>query len=116
MPNTAKVDGILSEPTGGPAGPLVWTDLGPIAKDGGTLTLTYDIFVDAIGAGDELCNYVLVESTTFPEIDTTCEDCVTHNPPPPPGVPTFTQWGIIGFLLLLTVSGVWLTRRKGSMS
>jgi len=114
--NTAKVNGILSEPTGGPGGPLVWTDLGPIAKDGGTLTLTYDIRVDAIGTVP-LCNYVLVESTTFPDIDTTCEDCVTHEPPPPPpGVPTFTQWGIIGFLLLLTVSGVWLTRRKGSMS
>lgn len=37
-------------------------------------------------------------------------------PPPPPSVPTFTQWGIIGFALLLSVGGLWLIRRRESIS
>jgi len=34
------------------------------------------------------------------------------SPKPAPEVPTFTQWGIMGFALLLSVGGICLIRRR----
>ncbi|MBW2049732.1 MAG: IPTL-CTERM sorting domain-containing protein [Deltaproteobacteria bacterium] len=109
---TARVNGVLTEPTGGPAGPLVWNGIGPIAVSG-TLTLTYDILVDSINPNQTLCNSVDVVSVDFPDLTTDCEDCVTYTTHE---VPTFTQWGIIGFALLLSIGGFWLMRRRESMN
>lgn len=109
---TARVNGVLTEPAGGPAGPLVWNGIGPIAVSG-TLTLTYDILVDSINPNQTLCNSVDVVSVDFPDLTTHCEDCVTYTTHE---VPTFTQWGIIGFALLLSIGGFWLMRRRESMN
>lgn len=90
---------------------LTWDSLGPLAP-GENLTLKYVINVVAISLGDELCNYVTAEAIEWQEIVTNCYDCVGTVPK----APTFTQWGMIGFLLVLGASAVWLMRRRSSVS
>jgi len=92
---------------------VTWDNL--TIATGGNVVITYQILV-----GDQdgsFCNDVDVVMVGFPSLTTTCQDCViVEPPPPPPEVPTFTQWGIMGLSLLLAVSGLWLIRRRRSMS
>ncbi|PXF58020.1 MAG: hypothetical protein C4B58_08150 [Deltaproteobacteria bacterium] len=112
---SALVDGLPNEPAGGPVGPLVWQNLGPIAT-AANITLTYDISVDSISAKDRLCSYVVVEDHDTQTLYTECEDCVTYHDAPIKEVPTFTQWGMIAFSLLLATSAVWAIQRNRSIS
>ena len=112
---SALVDGVPNEPAGGPGGPLVWQNLGPIAT-AANMTLTYDISVDSISTGDKLCSYVVVEDHDTQTLYTECEDCVTFHDAPIKEVPTFTQWGMIAFSLLLAASAVWAIQRNRSIS
>jgi len=100
-------------PTTEAADKVTWDNLSIPAS--GNVVIHYQILV-----GDQeghFCNDVDVIMVAYPALGTHCEDCVTvEPPPPPPEVPTFTQWGIMGLLFLLTVSGVWLIRRRRSMS
>ncbi|MEA3385802.1 MAG: hypothetical protein U9Q89_05050 [Thermodesulfobacteriota bacterium] len=112
---SALVDGLPNEPAGGSVGPLVWQNLGPIAT-AANMTLTYDISVDSISTGDRLCSYVMVEDHDTQTLYTECEDCVTFHDAPIKEVPTFTQWGMIAFSLLLAASAVWFIQRNRSIS
>lgn len=112
---SALVDGLPNEPAGGPVGPLVWQNLGPIAT-AANMTLTYDISVDSISAQDSLCSHVVVEDHDTQTLYTECEDCVTYHDVPIKEVPTFTQCGIITFSLLLAASAVWFIQRNRSIS
>ena len=94
---------------------ITWPNVGPIPV-GDSVTFTYTVSVDAIDPGQTLCNDFYGESTDFPGTHTDhCIKCVSRKIPPPP-VPTFTQWGIIGFTLLLSIGGICLIRRKKLMS
>lgn len=112
---SALVDGFPNEPAGRPGGPLVWQNLGPIAT-AANMTLTYDISVDSISAEDRLCSYVVVEDHDTQTLYTECEDCVTYHDALIKEVPTFTQWGMIAFSLLLAASAVWSIQRNRSIS
>jgi uncharacterized repeat protein (TIGR01451 family) len=92
---------------------LTWLNLGPLAP-AGLLTLKYVITVDAISEGESLCNDVTATSVEYSATATNCRDCVQMLGEP--GCPTFTQWGMIGFLLVLGAISVWLMRRRSSVS
>jgi len=83
-------------------------ELGP----GASLTLKYVITVDTIAEGDVLCNDVTCEALNFPGTDTSCQACVRTAPK----APTFTQWGMIGFFLVLGAVAVCFMRRRSSVS
>ncbi len=80
------------------------------------MTLTYDISVDSISAEDNLCSHVVVEDHDTQALYTECEDCVTYHHALIKEVPTFTQWGMIAFSLLLPASAVWFIQRNRSIS
>jgi uncharacterized repeat protein (TIGR01451 family) len=90
---------------------LTWTNLGPLAP-GASVTLQYVITVVAISDGQQLCNDVTATAVEYPEVVTNCYACVTKTPK----IPTFTQWGVVGLLLILAASGAWFMRRRRSLS
>jgi uncharacterized repeat protein (TIGR01451 family) len=90
---------------------VIWPNLGNL-NPGESLTLKYVITVVAISLGDELCNDVTAEAIQWGGIVTNCYDCVRMVGK----APTFTQWGMIGFLLVLGATAVWLMRRRSSVS
>lgn len=111
----AMVSGLAPDSVVGQVITWLGASLGPIPV-GDTLTFVYTVSVDAIDPGQTLCNDFYGKSTDYPGIDTDhCDACVSREIPPP-SVPTFTQWGIIGFALLLSVGGLWLIRRRESIS
>jgi len=91
---------------------LTWSNLGPLAASGGSLTLKYVITVTAISPGESLCNDVNATALQWPGVATNCRACVGTVGT----VPTFTQWGMIGFLLVMGAISVWLMRRRSSVS
>lgn len=90
---------------------LTWDSLGPL-NPGDSVTLKYVITVVTIAQGDSLCNDVTAEALDWPGTVTNCYDCVSMVPQ----APTFTQWGIIGFLLVLGAVAVLFMRRRSSVS
>jgi len=98
-------------PVEAPAQTLTWASLGPL-DPGDSLTLKYVITVVTIAQGDVLCNDVTAEALGWPGTVTNCYDCVSMVPQ----APTFTQWGIIGFLLVLGAVAVLFMRRRSSVS
>lgn len=96
-------------------GVITWlgASLGPIPV-GATITFKYNVSVDTIAPLQTLCNDFIGKSTDYPGIETEhCIACVTREERE---VPAFTQWGIIGFTLILSISALWLIRRRRSMS
>jgi uncharacterized repeat protein (TIGR01451 family) len=90
---------------------LTWDSLGPL-DPGNSLTLEYVITVAAISQGESLCNDVTAEAIQWVGIVTNCRACVGTIGK----APTFTQWGMIGFLLVMGAISVWLMRRRSSVS
>jgi uncharacterized repeat protein (TIGR01451 family) len=90
---------------------LTWDSLGPL-DPGNSLTLQYVITVTAISQGESLCNDATAEAIDFRGVATNCRACVGTGGT----APTFTQWGMIGFLLVMGAISVWLMRRRSSVS
>jgi uncharacterized repeat protein (TIGR01451 family) len=90
---------------------VIWPDIGNL-NPGESLTLMYVITVAATSQGESLCNDVTAEAIQLVGIVTNCRACVHIVAK----VPTFTQWGMIGFSLVLGVIAVWSMRRRSSVS
>lgn len=90
---------------------VIWPDIGNL-NPGESLTLEYVITVAAISQGESLCNDVTAEAIDFQGVVTNCRACVRTVGK----APTFTQWGMIGFLLVMGAISVWLMRRRSSVS
>jgi len=93
---------------------LTWDSLGPL-NPGDSVTLKYVITVVTIAEGDPpLCNDVTATAIAFPGTVTNCYGCVSMIDIPT--APIFTQWGMIGFLLVIGAIAVRFMRRRSSVS
>ena len=102
------------------AGPVIvgntleWTTGAGTLAPGQTMTLTYQLRVTDLAAGNSKSNCVSVKmqpGDVYPSCTTSCIATVTATSPPSK-VPTMNEWGLILTSILLCLGGVYLMRRK----
>jgi len=86
---------------------LDWT--GIVVNVGTPVTLQYNVLVDSIAPGQELCNDVRVTADPGGTLLTQCKACVRAPAAP---VPTFTEWGLVLLALVLLGTAARFFRRR----